>query len=186
MDARTFIDGTLKKAAPALVGVGLIAAQQLSGAAAEDLVVPLAVAAVCGALATLPLVVRIATVHAALSSDAARERLRTGIWGMVLGLRKADASEASSAGTTGAAPAPATEAPASTPTTPLVVVPPSAQSAAGSDEGTKDEDDSEWDDEEFEALEHNSIVDVVGSPQYARAAHRRRAPDDEEQGGLQA
>ena len=182
MDARAFIDGTLKKAAPALVGVGLIAAQQLSGAAAEDLVVPLAVAAVCGALATLPLVVRIATVHAALSSDAARERLRTGIWGMVLGLRKADASEASSAGTTGAAPAPATAAPASTPTTPLVVVPPSAQSAAG----TKDEDDSEWDDEEFEALEHNSIVDVVGSPQYARAAHRRRAPDDEEQGRLQA
>ena len=35
-------------------------------------------------------------------------------------------------------------------------------------------DEEEWDEEEFVALEHNTIAEVVASGEYARAAHLQR------------
>lgn len=183
MDARAFIDGTLKKAAPALVGFLLIAAQSLSGDAAEELVVPLGFVALCGALATLPLVVHIAGVHAAALSEAARNRLRSGVWGKVLGLRKDAASTVGkssfnvlSAKTADGTAAASTGAAAEAKGAPLVrEVEAGTTTPSSIPEAEEAEDEEEeWDDEEFEALEHNTIADVVSSGDYARAAHRQR------------
>ena len=59
VEARAFIDGTLKKASPAFVGFMLIVLQAVSAAPSEALVRPLAVFAIGGSLALLPLCARL-------------------------------------------------------------------------------------------------------------------------------
>jgi len=59
-DTRTFIDGTLKKVAPAVIGMLLIAATAVSGATAMDLVQPIAILALCTSVALMPLCLRLA------------------------------------------------------------------------------------------------------------------------------
>ena len=59
VEARAFIDGTLKKASPAFVGFMLIVLQAVSAAPPEALVRPLAVFALGGSLALLPLCARL-------------------------------------------------------------------------------------------------------------------------------
>ena len=59
VEARAFIDGTLKKASPAFVGLMLIVLQAVSAAPSEALVRPLAVFAIGGSLALLPLCARL-------------------------------------------------------------------------------------------------------------------------------
>ena len=187
MDARAFIDGTLKKAAPALVGALLITAQRIGGGPAESLVVPLAFVALFVALGTLPLIVYIARVHAAMVSEATRARLRNGIWGMVIGLRKEapvarvgeGAAPVARVGE-GAAPVARVDVGAAGAAGAAVGAARTATAVAATAVGVGEEapaplsDDEEWDDEEFEALERNTIADVVASGDYARAAHAQR------------